>query len=88
MRMHQARMSVMDTGPYPFPAAIISGEDRVFQLAREIGVDAYFEIRQYLRANPDAIQLQDTELQLVQKAINWLFDAIEDPLGFSEKIEG
>ncbi|ANB33274.1 hypothetical protein M2324_003611 [Rhodovulum sulfidophilum] len=87
MRMYEAKLSVMDTGPYPFLAAIISGEERIFHLAREIGIDSYFEIRNYLRDHPEAIQLEDTELRLVQKAINWVFDALEDPAGFTDKVE-
>lgn len=87
MRMHQARISVMNTGIYPFLAAIISGEDRIFQLAREIGVDSYFAIRQYLRDHPEAIQLEDEELRLMQQAINWIFDALEDPAGFPGKLD-
>lgn len=63
-------------------AAIITGEDRIISMPREIGVDAYFQIRNYLRENPDAIQLQDAELQLIQSAINGFFDFIADPRGF------
>lgn len=63
-------------------AAIITGEDRIISLPREIGVDAYFQIRNYLREHPESIQLQDTELQLIQAAINGFFDFIADPRGF------
>jgi len=45
-------------------------DDRIISLPQEIGVNAYFQIRNYLRENPDAIQLQDAELQTIQSAIN------------------
>ncbi|MBS8226918.1 hypothetical protein, partial [Vannielia litorea] len=63
-------------------AAIITGEDRIISLPQVIGADAYFQIRTYLREHPEAIQLQDAELQMMQAAINGFFDFIADPRGF------
>jgi len=67
---------------YSALAAITTGEDRIIDLPQEIGIDAYFKIRTYLIENPDAIQLADAELILIQKAINAVFDFISDPRGF------
>ncbi len=39
MPLHPAHLPVMDTGPGPLPAAITPGEDRIFHLARGIGID-------------------------------------------------
>jgi len=68
--------------PYSALAAILTGEDRIIDLPQEIGIDAYFKIRTYLIENPDAIQLDDAELILIQKAINAVFDFISDPRSF------
>ena len=87
-KMHQNKVSVMDTGPYPVIAAMITGEDRIFGLAQEIGVDSYFKIRTYLREHPEAIQLDDTELQIMQAAINVVFDFLNDAENFLSKYNG
>jgi len=80
LKMHRRGTQLM--GPYSVLLAMITGEDRLIDLPQELGTDAYFTLRNHLRENPDAIQLEDGELQLAQAAINWFFDFISDPQGF------
>ncbi len=80
MHERDPRQTIHD--PYSILLAVITGEDRIIDLPQELGVDAYFRLRTYLREHPEAVQLEDGELELAQAAIDWFFDFVEDPTGF------
>ena len=81
LKIHQRRPGQV-LGPYSVLLAMITGEDRIVDLPHELGLDAYFALRNHLRQNPDAIQLEDGELELAQATLSWFFDFIENPSGF------
>lgn len=67
-------------GPYTFLNAAITGDDTIIYLPAVFGTEQYFKLRNYLREHPEAIQINEWELKVLDALVDWLFgDFASDP---------